>query len=151
MTEPPANAWVFVIDTEQYAGNFERELCAFLTGQVGDCGKGDDYVDHLKDRPSFENVWHVPDDHGAHRPASIWATPGWSNDGKGNHSKKPGKWPAHLSVAIFFESRPTPEQIKFLKANAAKFNDFRGEFIVEITITDFRLLHITKKEIEHNI
>lgn len=34
-----------VIKTNQYAGNFERELCAHLTGIVGECEVGEEYVD----------------------------------------------------------------------------------------------------------
>ena len=33
-------AWIFVIDTDKYAGNFEREMCAFMTGIIGECGIG---------------------------------------------------------------------------------------------------------------
>lgn len=28
---------IIVIDTTSFTGNYERELCAYLTGQVGDC------------------------------------------------------------------------------------------------------------------
>lgn len=31
---------LFVIDTEQYAGDFERQMTAYLTGIVGECGVG---------------------------------------------------------------------------------------------------------------
>ena len=30
-----------IVDTENYAGNFERELVAYATGCYGDCGVGD--------------------------------------------------------------------------------------------------------------
>ena len=30
--------WYFVVDTEEYAGNFERELCGFVCGQYDDYG-----------------------------------------------------------------------------------------------------------------
>ncbi len=33
-----------VIDTDSYAGNFERDMCAYLTGQVGECTVGSDIV-----------------------------------------------------------------------------------------------------------
>jgi len=32
--------YIFVIDTDYYAGNFERNLCAYATGYVGECGVG---------------------------------------------------------------------------------------------------------------
>lgn len=34
-----------LVKTNCYAGNFERELCAFMTGQVGDCEVGDEFVE----------------------------------------------------------------------------------------------------------
>jgi hypothetical protein len=40
MTE--LEGYVFIIDTEQYAGNFEREMCAYCTGILGDCEVGED-------------------------------------------------------------------------------------------------------------
>ncbi len=36
MQEQP-NPYLFVIDTDTYAGNFEREMCAYVTGQIGEC------------------------------------------------------------------------------------------------------------------
>lgn len=81
--------WLFVIDTEDYSGNFERELCAYITGRVGECGVGDDmaklFQKEVKDmgEEPFEHVMWEPDEHGCHRPASIYPTPGWFNDGMG--------------------------------------------------------------------
>ena len=31
---------MIIIDTDTYAGNFERELCAYVTGIVRDCEVG---------------------------------------------------------------------------------------------------------------
>jgi len=33
--------YIFIVDTEKYAGDFERQLTAYCTGQVGDCGVGE--------------------------------------------------------------------------------------------------------------
>jgi len=80
--------FLFVVDTTDYAGNFERELCAYITGRVGECGKGQDqakdFVEETGLQP-FENVMDEPDEHGCHRPAAIYATPGWFNHGHGEH------------------------------------------------------------------
>ena len=40
---PNFDCWGFIIDTDQYAGNFERELCAWTTGQIGECEVGKEY------------------------------------------------------------------------------------------------------------
>ena len=31
-----------IIDTEDYAGSFERPMVAYITGQLGDCGVGEE-------------------------------------------------------------------------------------------------------------
>jgi len=81
----------FIVDTDEYAGNFERELTAFCTGVIGDCGVGEEHAEAFKrECPEMvkaleEIVTTVPDDHGCARPASIWPTPGFWNDGMGTH------------------------------------------------------------------
>lgn len=42
--------YIFIIDTDSYAGNFERELTAYITGVVGGCEVGDDFAKiYIKD------------------------------------------------------------------------------------------------------
>jgi hypothetical protein len=78
---------IFVIDTDSYSGNFEREMCAYLTGIVGDCEVGDKfaklYVQETGDKSDQfgEYVEQRPDDHGCYRPCYIWTTKGWLSDG----------------------------------------------------------------------
>jgi len=85
-------SFLLVIDTEQYSGNFERELCAFITGQIGDCGVGSDEGEKAELKVPELVKWfdnHIelkPDEHGCYRPVSIRATPGWFCDGLG------GEW-----------------------------------------------------------
>jgi len=174
--------FIFVIDTEQYSGNFEREMCAYATGQYGECGVGDDMAklfDEEVDLP--ENLFdlivvQVPDEHGACRPCKIYPTPGWFNNGMGGHyregqevealehrneqylehSKRKnapkdwatkgheplGKYPAYLSVAIFFDKRPADQLIELMKIRAKEFTLKKPARFQEpdITITGFRLL-----------
>lgn len=143
--------YALVIDTEQYSGNFERQLCAFTTGQIGGCEVGDDYA-RLYDEPEpFENIEQRADeDDGCHRPCSIWPTPGWSNDGKGIHTKGNGPFLAYLSVAIFFHEQPTTEQVELIKRRSVKFNEAQARLCPypreAITITGFRLVTITQQE-----
>ncbi len=87
----PLPKYVFVVDTEQYAGNFERPLCAYVTGCVGECEVGTEEAERFAaevpgDNPFEEIIEDVPDDETAcRRPATVWATPGWFNDGMGGH------------------------------------------------------------------
>lgn len=71
---------LFVIDTDQYSGNFERNMCAFLTGIVGDCGVGSEKANNY---PEVEGVLQQPNEHGTMRPCAIYETPGYYNNGLG--------------------------------------------------------------------
>lgn len=42
---PVNKEYLLVIKTTAYAGNFERELCAHLTGALRDCGVGSEFVE----------------------------------------------------------------------------------------------------------
>lgn len=89
-----SESYVFIIDTNQYAGNFERDMCAFCTGQIGDCGVGEEGKDDFLDKVGqdmFELmdklVEHNPDEHGTCRPCAIEPTPGFFNNGLGGEFK----------------------------------------------------------------
>jgi len=82
-----SNRWIFIIDTDKYAGNFERDMCAYVTGCIGDCCVGDDFAELFRkemnvgkndDSPFLDIVELVSDDdNGCRRPTSIWKTKGW--------------------------------------------------------------------------
>lgn len=91
--------WIFIIDTDSYAGNFERDMCAYLTGVTGDCQVGDNfaalYHKEVKS-PDGESVFHEyleqrADDRGCCRPASCWPTKGWLSVGDDKAVRKE-KW-----------------------------------------------------------
>lgn len=107
----------FVIDTEEYAGGFERQMCAYITGQIGECEVGEDMAEiarrELPDDAQawFEdNVRQEADEHGCSRPVEIVPTPGWFNCGRGCRFRD-GTDPAvvraaHLkAVRDFYEPR----------------------------------------------
>lgn len=82
---------MIVIHTEQYAGNFEREMCAYITGQIGQCGIGKQYsLQNMT--PYFQwwsnNIVQEADDNGCYRPVTIYPTPNWFNNGNGGHYKE---------------------------------------------------------------
>ena len=79
-----------LVHTTGYAGNIERALCAFATGQVGDCGVGEEFALLASAEMVHKDWWdahvkQVGDEHGVKRPCSIAATPGWLNNGMGEH------------------------------------------------------------------
>lgn len=128
----------FVIDTNEYAGNFEREMCAHVTGRMGECEVGGEFIDDSITE-LFENVIDVEDE-GCARPCSIFKN-------KENSS--------YESVIIYFNSKPKEEQISLMKEKAYTFNEARKtvgnmtQFYKDsnIKILGFRLLEV-KQTIE---
>ncbi|MBU1976527.1 MAG: hypothetical protein KKA62_01075 [Nanoarchaeota archaeon] len=122
--------YLFVIDTDTYAGNFERQMCAYVTGQIGECEVGKEQARLAKQEiPEVvaqleELIKSVPDEHGCHRPVSIFPNPRYGNDGQGNQAlltaenreQFPG--PAYNSVAIYFNSIPDSRLLDVMKERA---------------------------------
>jgi hypothetical protein len=127
--------YVFVVDTDHYAGNFERPMVAYMTGAVGECEVGQEEADLFEENGLFleltDKTSHELDDHGCARPASIWTTPGRYNNGNGKHfdgnPTGAGKYPAYESVAAFFSERPTDEEIEFMKQRAHEYVEYKHQ------------------------
>lgn len=89
MTTPSYEPFLFVVDTTSYAGNFEREMCAAMTGRTGECEVGEEIAEAFDER--FPNeadlfgdiIGSMADDRGTRRPVTIYPTPGLYNDGMG--------------------------------------------------------------------
>jgi len=91
--------YLFIIDTDSYSGNFEREMTAFMTGAVGECGVGGEYADMFKKHVDWSSGedWEDPNNPfngliewrteaaGCSRPCVIYETTGRFNDGMGGH------------------------------------------------------------------
>jgi hypothetical protein len=133
----------FVIDTDKYAGNFEREMCAYATGILGDCEVGKNmqklFIEE-EDGPNygesliFDNVIEQrPDENGCHRPCATGITP---NLDKCEYN----------SVEIYFHERPSEKQIEILKRRCTKFVENKsfkkrsGEHNYPTKILGFRLV-----------
>lgn len=113
--------YVLVIDTENYSGNFEREMCAYLTGQYGECGVGQELAEKVKEEGQIKHIewWdsHIVqqaksgDEDLCLRPVSIWTTPGWFNNGYGGHyqdipeNEEQARASAHKSAAEYHQKR----------------------------------------------
>ena len=68
--------YILLIKTDKYTGNFERKLCAYCTGVIGDCGVGereaDDFIAKHGDMNSIEElVLQKADEHACWRPVSV--------------------------------------------------------------------------------
>ncbi len=130
--------YLFIVDTNSYAGNFERDMCAYMTGQVGDCGVGGGCAKVYQDEETeeFNNVIHVPDEHGCSRPVTMWDSP------NGDYN----------SVAIYFDPThpPTADQIALLRLRAYRFlTASKAEFDSRPTeILGFRLVEKRTEYVE---
>ena len=125
--------FIFLIDTKQSAGNFEREMCAWITGRIGECEVGSEFAEFaLKEISKETDKWFDMNslqlcDDGCWRPCSTWGAPG----------KKRGP---DMSVAIFFDKMPPPNIIEEMKTRAQSFPSMNSGFPPEITITGFRMI-----------
>jgi len=158
--------WLFVVDTDVYAGNFERELAAYMTGKWDQETHGGDqaavaekelddeakkYFDghclmcHEEVADFHADVYHI-----------IYPTPGMWNNGSGTVKKgEPTKaelekcyqkkaWPAYYSVALFFDEKPPEKITTLLKERALKFikeGKVFGRPVGHFKMTGFRLIH----------
>lgn len=156
--------YVIIIDTDQYSGNFEREMCAYLTGQYGECGVGDDISESERDNIKNidwwdENIIERYDEHGCSRPVEIYPTPGLTNNGMGQNSvvteSNPYKYPAYQSVGIFVQELPSQEIIEELKERVLNFSNFnknrRSYNKDDIAITGIRILTENLTTIENTL
>lgn len=109
---------ILVINTNLYTGNFERELCAYVTGCVGECDvgagearifvdeEGEELQEEIGDIISFE-----ADDHGCRRPTSIWQDTDFGH---------------YESMAIFFQEAPDPAVIQKIVDRAQAYATYRN-------------------------
>jgi hypothetical protein len=98
-----------VVKTNQYAGNFERELCAHLTGMVGECEVGEELLEESITEIFEESIAEVSDDNGTRRPVSL----GSSNEGATGHD-----------VVIYFNTEPTKEQVRVIEERLLTFTTY---------------------------
>jgi len=110
-----SKSYLFIINTDRYAGNFEREMCAYSTGVIGDCEVGDRQADDFIEtynktiRDFFEkNIEQRPDDHGCYRPVEIY-------------NNNPNIDNEYHSLVIYFEAQPTSDMIAIMKNRSIEY------------------------------
>lgn len=123
--------YILIVDTEEYAGNFEREMCAYMTGKIGDCEVGREeqkvfYEDINKDVAEWfdTNVGEFQDSHGVYRPVRLSPTPGWFSDGVGNYYKELDYNPQNVieqynkTQAEYKKKFPTSSSVGFINSGS---------------------------------
>lgn len=99
--------FAILIETNEYAGSFEREMCAHLTGHVGECEVGKEFIDDEIANLFDQFIGNEADDNGCYRPVAL----GCDIDGGTNKD-----------VVIFFEEKPAQEHIDIIKSRLTTFN-----------------------------
>lgn len=107
--------YAIVIKTDSYAGNFEREMCAYVTGHTGDCEVGEEFVDEDIAKKFVNIIGNEQDDNGCYRPVAL----GCDIDGYTNQD-----------VVIFFDDKPGDEHIGIIKERLDTF-DYESAIKVE--------------------
>lgn len=138
-----ASAWdgfSLVIDTTKFAGEFEREMLAACFGVLSAYPTGGaKEAAAAYDGPDMSNaVAYVLNDPGddaiSYDRVTIYPTPGWSNDGRGNHSRladgEVAAFPAYQSVRIPLARSLTAEELAGVRRRAEAFAAREG-FVVE--------------------
>lgn len=121
--------YAVIIKTNQYAGNFEREMCAFCTGTFGECEvgieKSQEFDENFPENADmFEDIiQQVPDDHGCCRPVSIWQ----------NKNK------VYQNVAIYFYKVPNDILLEIIKRRAVEYGKRIGIDILGFSTLSFDL------------
>lgn len=146
---PKSNLVVF--DTRQYAGNFERDMCAFIIGRAGYFGEGAEYVAEARAVLAHlewydENIYPVEDDEGCEHIVTIWPTAGRFKFGD-SYDDTPevratlpprvatSANPSYESVAILVDEFPPAEVLAEMVARAKQFCALKG-----LTYAGHRLL-----------
>lgn len=110
--------YALVFNLDQYAGNYEREFCAFVIGATGECGVGEYLAaEYREDHPQGTKFWnlsdrcsHQPDDNGCYRPVSIYHDPEFDSEMARYHS-----------VIIFLSSVPEDDEFELILSRAKEF------------------------------
>jgi hypothetical protein len=119
---------ILIIDTEQYSGNFERAMCAYVTAQYGECKVGSEIADEASKNIKHVDWWcdHIvslPDENNCHRPVDNWETPGFFNNGLGKHYKDiPENEDIAVKEAIQFMTNYNKNQITMVKNHILENN-----------------------------
>ena len=144
-------SYLFVVDTNNYAGNFEREMCAYMTGIIGECEKGDneaeiaegEIVDDVRNKLD-DLIMLVPDENGCSRPVTIYPSKDNMNE--------------YNSLAISMSEKPSKKIIQLLKYRAQEYvmvkpglEEWNKSRFENLKILGFRLVKFTVKESTVNV
>lgn len=126
--------YALVIRTDSYAGNFEREMCAYVTGNIGEFEVSKKYIDSSITDKWKELIVEKLDDRGYWGPVSLGgceSTPGYSSK----------------DVVIWLADEPLDWLLVEAKERAKAFNEFDktvNEYHKEIKVINVHFTEIEK-------
>lgn len=134
----------FIIDTDSYAGNFERELCGYCTGHWDNETHGGVQSAMFKEEVGdpdeyFENVAYTTIEDASYPFISCVTIVNEPTTKQCN------------SVAIFFDEKPTKKQIELMKQRAERYASEGKDILgrpLEFKVIGYRLIQkieITRK------
>jgi hypothetical protein len=142
LTFPSGTTNVVIIDTDSYAGNFEREMSAYAAGAYDEDryhggGEFSGFDEDAEQDPRLsaikEKIVTIKHDEYGDVSNTIWPTPNRVNNGMGGHYDEAtynGKYrcPAYESVAFFTDAPLTDEELGIVLERATKYGVERTDF-----------------------
>lgn len=128
--------YALIIRTDSYAGNFEREMCAYVTGNIGEFEVSKKYIDSAITDKWKELIVEKLDDRGYWGPVSLGgceSTPGYSGQ----------------DVVIWLADEPLDWLLREAKERAEEFNEFDKK--VNGYHKDIKVLGVDFIEIERTV
>lgn len=135
------NKYTLLINTNSYAGNFEREMTAYCTGVIGECEVGEELIESFNNEIAskfniqsdhFEDILEQrSDEDGCYRPCQI------EKSETGDYN----------TVGINFINEPTTDDIEIIKFAAHKFGVKNNIKIIDLSlkVETTEITEITKK------
>lgn len=118
---------IVTIDTSHYTGNFERQLCAYVTGQVGQSIVGEEMVPLAQKEMKHLSWWedNICPQEGSqgsevYTPCTIWPSEDINHIGEKVEPSN-NRSPGYYSVAIFVEEFPPQEVLEEMMQRAKYF------------------------------
>ena len=164
--------FMFVIETDHYAGHFLENLCAYCTGYYGENDKGRDcsdlfYLDlNISDDEENNKLaselnpfrGYIIDQLGEEgfSPCALWVSRKYGTNSDGDYALLTEEtydnytFPALFGVCIYFGLAPTQELVDIIKERAVKFFDkiyprlVKEETARQVKVEEFRLIRHDK-------
>lgn len=125
-----------IIETDSYAGNFEREMCAYVVGHIGDCEVGEDEMNEYLEKYNYglDGVESKAMKHETlERPVAIYCTE---------------LCPRNQALLIHFDmdiSELTEDEINIIKERAHEYGERIGVKVIGFKSVRFETTRVMDK------